>query len=127
MASRHAHGMTPEEFLADDPVARSVFEAVSALIHGIGPADMRVGKSQIGFYRARPFAALWRPGQYLAGDRPPLVLTVFLSRRDPSPRWKEVAQPRPGRFSHHLELSGPSDFDTAVANWLAEAWAEAGA
>lgn len=119
--------MTPDAFLAGDPVAQSIFETVSALIERIGPAEMRVGKSQIGFYRARSFAALWRPGQYLAGERPPLVLTVFLTRRDPSPRWKEVAQPRPGRFSHHLELTGSAEVDTAVADWLEEAWAEAGA
>jgi hypothetical protein len=62
------------------------------------------------------------PGQYLQRASPPLVLSVFLRRRDASPRWKEVVEPARGRFTHHLELNALADLDDEVRTWLREAW-----
>jgi hypothetical protein len=45
--------------------------------------------------------------------------------RDRSSRWKEVVEPIPGRFMHHLELFAPSDVDSAVKNWFRSAWSAA--
>ena len=45
--------------------------------------------------------------------------------RDPSPRWKEIVEPAPGRFTHHLELWTAGDMDNEVRDWLQEAWTEA--
>lgn len=119
--------MEVNDFLGSDVAAQAIFRAVDAAVTArCAPADRRVSKSQIGFYRTHPFAAVWRPGQYLGGDRPPLVLSVFLRRRDASPRWKEVVEPAPGRFTHHLELHLPREVDDEVAAWLEEAWASAG-
>ncbi|MFD3262750.1 DUF5655 domain-containing protein [Phenylobacterium ferrooxidans] len=118
--------MTVEDFFARHPEARAVHEAVQAAVEAIGPARVRVGKSQVGFSRAHPFAATWRPEQYLRRARAPLVLSVYLRRRDASPRWKEVVEPRPGRFTHHLELSSAQEVDDFVRACLAEAWKEAG-
>ena len=70
----------------------------------IGDATVRATKSQVAFRRRRAFAWAWMPGQYLHGQVAPLVLTVALPARDPSPRWKQVVEPAPGRFIHHLEL-----------------------
>ena len=53
----------------------------------------------------------------------PLVLTVALRHLDTSPRWKEVVEPAPGRFTHHLELRSPDQVDAEVRDRLAEAWA----
>ena len=50
------------------------------------------------------------------------MLTLSLQRRDPSPRWKEVVEPAPGRFTHHLELYTTADIDDEVLDWLREAW-----
>ena len=69
----------------DAPKGRAIKEAVKE----IGPSEIRVSKSQTGFYRRHPFAATWTPGRYLKGNVPPLVLSVFLPRRDGSPRWKK--------------------------------------
>jgi hypothetical protein len=55
----------------------------------------------------------------------PLVLTLSFHKRDPSPRWKEIVEPYPGRFTHHLELYATNDIDDEVRNWLWEAWAGA--
>jgi hypothetical protein len=56
----------------------------------------------------------------------PLVLTMSLPYRHPSPRWKDVIEPSPGKFTHHLELWDPEDLDFDVRAWLLEAWQEAG-
>jgi len=34
--------------------------------------------------------------------------------------------PRPGRFTHHLELREVDEIDAAVRAWIAEAWLLAG-
>jgi hypothetical protein len=50
---------------------------------------------------------------YLRREAAPLVLSVFLWRRDASPRWKSVVEPVSGRFTHHLELGAVSPVDPA--------------
>jgi Domain of unknown function (DUF5655) len=117
--------MTEEEFFAGHPEAKSIHEKVVEAVRAAGPADVRVSKSQVGFSRARPFAATWRPGRHLTGEVAPLVLTVFLRHRHASPRWKQIVEPQPGRFTHHLELRSPEDVDAEVRGWLQEAWREA--
>jgi hypothetical protein len=62
---------------------------------------------------------------YLHGNTAPLVLSVALRRRDESPRWKEIVEPAPGRFMHHLALYSPAEIDGAVLRWLQEAWEQA--
>jgi hypothetical protein len=64
-------------------------------------------------------------GADLNADVPPLVLSVSLRRRDGSPRWKKVVEPRPGHFTHHLELRSPKELDDEVPSRLSEAWREA--
>jgi Domain of unknown function (DUF5655) len=118
--------MDEDGFFEGHPKARPTFRAVKAAIQSVGAAEMRVSKSQIGFYhRKRAFASTWIPAQYLKGERPPLVLTVFLRRRDPSLRWKRIVEPKPGRFTHHIQLRSRDDGDDEVRRWLAGAWQEA--
>ncbi len=114
--------MTPDEFFSDNVLARQLYEAVCQEIAAIGETGLRVGKSQIAFRRRRAFAWVWTPGQYLTG-RPtaPLVLTLALRRHDESPRWKQIVEPAPGRFMHHLELYAVADVDAEVRGWLREA------
>jgi hypothetical protein len=114
------------EFFGRNAGARQIFEAVRAAVESSGPVTLRAGKSQISFRRRVAFAWVWIPGQYLKGDRPPLVLTVGLRRRDLSPRWKQVVEPYPGRFVHHMELHRLEQVDQEVRQFLAEAWTVAG-
>jgi hypothetical protein len=118
-------GATEAGFFEGDRGARDIYREVKQVLSSLEGVTTKVQKSQIGFCREHPFAAVWRPKQYLSGERPPLVLSVFLRRRDQSPRWKEVTQSRPGRFSHHIELNAISDVDSEVREWLTEAWVEA--
>ena len=106
--------------------SRRLFERLMESINTLEGVQIRVTKSQVGFWRKKAFAYAWIPARYLHGKTAPLVLTVGLRRRDPSPRWKEVVEPHPGRFTHHLELYLPDDLDGEAENWLLEAWQQAG-
>lgn len=118
--------ITLDEYFADrEPDARPLFEAVRAAIEPIGPVQIRATKSQVAFRRRIGFAWVWIPGQYLRSETAPLVLTIDLHRRDPSPRWKQIVEPYPGRFTHHLELFSAAQIDDEVLGWLREAWEQA--
>jgi hypothetical protein len=117
--------MKADEFFDDRSFSRSLYEVVREAAEGLGTADIRVSKSQIAFRRKRNFALVWMPEQYLKREAAPLVLTVLLPWRDESPRWKEVVEPYPGRFTHHLELYETADVDEEVREWLRQAWEEA--
>lgn len=114
--------MTTDEFFSGQPVSQMLFEIIRREMDAIGEVSIQVTKSQIAFRRNRNFAMVWMPGQYLKGRIAPLVLTVSLPWRDGSPRWKEIVEPAPGRFTHHLELSDPADIDKEVRDWLRKAW-----
>ena len=127
MLSEDSANAKLEAFFRGQPLSRQIFDALRGLIDELGPAEVAVTKSQVAFRRARAFAWAWMPGQYLRGRRvAPLVLSLALPQRDPSPRWKQVVEPRPGRFMHHLELYAATDLDGEVRAWLGEAWALAG-
>jgi hypothetical protein len=114
-----------DSFFSANPLSQEIFEVVRTAAEGLEGVALRPGKSQIAFRRRTAFAWVWRPGQYLKGKTAPLVLTLALRRRHSSPRWKEIVEPAPGRFTHHLELFQPSDFDAEAASWLEEAWTSA--
>jgi hypothetical protein len=114
--------MSPDEFLDKQPGARPLFAAVQRAVNKVGKASIRVTKSQIAFRRRKNFAFAWLSGQYLRGKVAPLVLTLSLPTRVPSPRWKQVVEPSPGHFTHHLELRKVGDVDDEVVAWLRIAW-----
>jgi len=121
-----AENITLDEYFSGHDDSRMLFEVVREAVAGIGDADVRATKSQVAFRRRVGFAWVWMPGLYLHGRGAPLVLTVDLRRRDDSTRWKEVVEPRPGRYTHHLEVFTADDVDETVREWLREAWEAAG-
>lgn len=114
--------MTPEEFFAGKPLPHTLFTLVAQMVGALGPASLSTTKSQIAFRRRRAFAWVWMPDRYLRRPAAPLVLSIALPWRDRSPRWKEVAEPAPGRYMHHLELREPAELDAEVRAWLRQAW-----
>jgi hypothetical protein len=68
------------------------------------------------------FALVWIPERHLRRKAVPLVLTFSFRERRPWPRWKEIYEVAPRRFTHHLELWSPADVDEEVRAWLTEAW-----
>ena len=114
-----------DEFFAGQAKSRQIFEAVRRAIEAIGPAELRVSKSQVSFRRRKAFAWVWMPGRYLSGRSAPLVLTLSFRSRNVSARWKEIVEQAPGRFTHHLELYSSANIDDEVRSWLEDAWAAA--
>ena len=114
--------MTLDEYFSGQEESRRIFETLRRVVDAIGPAELGVTKSQIAFRRRKAFAWAWIPGKYLRGKTAPLVLTLSLRSRDASPRWKEIVEPSPGRFTHHLELYSINDIDDQVRDWLRVAW-----
>lgn len=115
-----------DRFFEQRPKARLLYEAVDHVMRELGPSTQHVTKSQIAFRRRRAFAWVWTPDRWLAGQPAPLVLSLALARRDASERWKEIVEPSPGRWMHHLELRDPAEIDAQVREWLREAREAAG-
>lgn len=118
--------ITLDEFFSGHPQGRPFLAAVEALIAAQGPCRRRVTRSQVAWRRRRGFAYLWLPGRWLRRTASEVVLTIALPGRDPSPRWKEVVEPAPGVWMHHLELATLAGVDAEVAGWLAAAYEAAG-
>lgn len=118
--------VTLDEFFANQPFSRQLFEAVQQSIAVIGPAEIQVSKSQVAFRRRKAFAIVWMPEMYLHRQAAPLVLTLSFRQRIESPRWKEVVEPHPGWFTHHLELYAIEEVDEQVRGWLQAAYEIAG-
>lgn len=114
--------MTLDEFFVGHEASRPIFEALREAIEELGPAEVRVTKSQVAFHGKKAFAWAWVPDRYLRGQHAPLVLTLSFRYRDPSPRRKEIVEPQPGRFTHHLEFCAAADIDEEVVVWLQAAW-----
>lgn len=114
--------MTLDDFFAGQDESRQLFDALRRAVDSIGAAELRVTKSQVAFRRRRAFAWVWLPGAYLRRECAPLVLTLGFRHRDSSPRWKQIVEPAPGRFTHHLELFSAAEIDDQVRAWLREAW-----
>ena len=117
--------MTLDDFFLGFENSRPLFEAVRSSIDSVGTTQLRVSKSQIAFWRQKAVARVWIPARYLGGNTAPLVLTLSFGSRDASPRWKEIVEPAPGRFTHHLELYSIADLDEEVRHWLQIAWKNA--
>jgi hypothetical protein len=114
--------MTLDEFFAGHESSRLIFEALRETIEELGPVAIRVTKSQVAFHRTKAFAWAWIPDRYLHGQHAPLVLTLGFRHRNSAPRWKEIVEPQPGRFTHHRELYAAADIDEEVVAWLQAAW-----
>jgi hypothetical protein len=116
--------LTVAQFFQGRPEARRLFTALRRQAETLGAVGVKVSQSQVALVRGKKtFARVWLPRQYL-GRGAPLVLTLGFRQRDPSPRWKQVVEPAPGRFTHHLEIQAAADIDAQVRAWLRQAWDE---
>ena len=117
--------MILEEFFQGYAASKTIFDAVRDMLDSIGATEMRISKSQVAFWRRKAVARVWIPARYLKGDVAPLVLTLGFDGVHASSRWKEIVEPAPSRFTHHLELWTDADVDEQVRAWLQEAWLNA--
>lgn len=110
-------------FFQRSPAALALYQALLRRMEPCFPqAALRVQKTQISFYDRHLFAAVSLPRSARQfGPEAVLVLTLGLNRRLDDPRAAAVVEPYPGRFTHHIPLSGETDLDAALLGWLQEA------
>lgn len=104
-------------FFGDDPLGLAAFAWIDSQVKACGGAELRVAATQVAWARRRGFATLWSPRR-AAGHGAPWALTLHLSHRLDSSRWKEVVEVRRGLWAHHLELHDQADLDDDVAGWV---------
>jgi hypothetical protein len=117
--------MTLDEYFQGYESSMPIFETIRDMLESIGPTQVRVSMSQVAFWRHKAVARVWIPTCYLKREAAPLVLTLGFDHRIDSPRWKEVVEPAPSHFTHHLEIWSVDDLDEEVRRWLYQAWLEA--
>jgi hypothetical protein len=113
------------EFFAGTALGAAVFGWTSGVVAGMGPAVVRLTATQVAFRHRIGFAWLWLPGAWLAHPEAEVVLSLALRHRLDSPRWKQVVEPYPGRWMHHLEVRDLAALDDELAGWVAAAYAAA--
>ncbi|WP_067546135.1 DUF5655 domain-containing protein [Nocardia crassostreae] len=116
---------TLDEFFTGSADGAAIGGAVAEMVDEVGPAEMRISKSQIAFRRRRGFAYLWVPGRYVKSDVL-VVLSIALPYEVRSARFKEVAHPAKSTWMHHIELRAVGEIDGQVLGWVTEAYDEAG-
>ena len=133
----HGTESTPDEVFNGSPRGLELCLAVERMLAGPGgghrsalscsprrpgPRRRSQGNQEPGRLprRRRGFAYVWWPGRYVRTDVP-AVLSIAVSSRIESPRFKSVVNPRPGLWMHHLELHSAEDLDAEVAGWLRQA------
>jgi hypothetical protein len=116
---------TLEELFAGRPAALRLFSSVRAFITALGPVETRVTKTQVSFRARTGFAWVWLPQLWIRKQpEESIVLSFDLRRRIADPRVKQVVEPRPGRFMHHVVIRQEADFDDEVRGWLRVAYDE---
>ena len=112
-----------EAFFAGKPEAKALFMAVERKIQAIGPAIIKVSKTQISFATRTQFAWVWMP---LPTDRKrplhSLVLSFGCGRRIVNDQIVEAIEPYPGRWTHHVIIAEAVDLTSAVDAWIREAY-----
>lgn len=112
-----------EVFFAGKPEAKALFMAVERKIQAIGPAIIKVSKTQISFATRTQFAWVWMP---LPTDRKrplhSLVLSFGCGRRIVNDQIVEAIEPYPGRWTHHVIIAEAADLTSAVDAWIREAY-----
>lgn len=111
---------TPEEVFADSPTGLAIHRRVLERLAGL-EVEVRATRSQVALRHRSAFAYLWFPGRYVRSNVP-AVLSLALPERLDSTRFKQVGNPSPGVWMHHLELDDPAQVDDEVLAWLRDAY-----
>lgn len=112
-------------FFDRDPAALSLYELFKRRVLEENPsAKIRVQKTQITFSNRYNFACASFLPVGRAKERPDsyLVISFGLGCRMESPRIDAAAEPYPGRWTHHVLLSGIEEIDDELMGWIREAW-----
>lgn len=105
----------PEE----EVLARQV---LTWLLAELPSTDIRVQKSQITFLGRYNFGALSLPRRAQDKRAHALLLTLGLPARLDTDRVAVATEPYPGRWTHHILLTGPQDLDEELRGWVHAAY-----
>lgn len=106
-------------FFDGRPDALILYRALEKGLERVAPeASVKVQKSQISFYDRGLFAMASLPRRK---GEPGLVVSFGLGRREPSPRVGVAVEPYPGRWTHHVTVTGEDQVDGQLLGWLQEA------
>ncbi len=95
-------------------------ERVFSEVEGV---KAKVQKTQIAFSNRRQFAFVSFLPVRKAKERPEvyIVVTFGLGYRLESPRIDAAVEPYPGRWTHHVLISGTEEIDDELMGWVKEA------
>lgn len=102
-------------FFDREPLALSLFELLyEQAMARWSSSTLRVQKTQITFSDPRGYLFASRPRKRGGG----LMVTFGLSAPLQSPRLFAVANPAPGRYTHHVQVADPADIDEQLMQWI---------
>lgn len=91
----------------------------SALLERFTQVEVRVSRTQIGFFHGCGFAWAWPPRRK---SETGLGVSLGLPARISSPRILVATEPYPGRWTHHLHLKSPLELDAEFMSWVEAAY-----
>ena len=106
----------PEELQLYEAFTEKVFSEVDGV-------EVKVQKTQIAFSNRRQFAFVSFLPVRKAKERPEvyIVVTFGLGYHVQSPRIDAAVEPYPGRWTHHVLISGTGEIDDELMGWVKEA------
>lgn len=111
-------------FFDRKPEALPLYETFEQKVFSeLDGVKVKVQKTQIAFSNRHNFAFISFLPVRKAKDRPVvyIVVTFGLGYRLESPRIDAAVEPYPGRWTHHVLLSGTGEVDDELIGWVKEA------
>ncbi len=111
-------------FFDKKPEALPLYEAFERRVFsGTDNVKVKVQKTQITFTNKHNFAFVSFLPVRKAGERPKayIVVTFGLGYRVESPRIDAAVEPYPGRWTHHVLISGEEEINDELMGWVKEA------
>jgi len=102
-----------EHFRGKDPTLRKLFDRYVAAVRRFGPVTVIPQKTRISFQGRVRFAGAVVRRNWLEGG-------VWLTRRDPHPRFFRVEVPMPGCYVHRFRIASLEDIDAHLRAILKE-------
>ncbi len=111
-------------FFDRKPEALPLYEVFEEkLFSEVDGVEVKVQKTQIAFSNRHNFAFVSFLPVRKAKERPEvyIVVTFGLGYCVESPRIDAAAEPYPGRWTHHVLISGTGEIDDELIGWVKEA------
>jgi hypothetical protein len=114
---------TVDKLFGERKVALQLFRTVQSFIENLGEVNTEITKTQVSFGTKRKFAWVWLPQLWIKNQpKNSIVLTFALDHHIENKKIKEVVEPSPGKWTHHIVIKNSSDFNDEIKSWVEEAW-----